>query len=695
MNFKGITLIFCILTIFLLFSLKANSQEDLIFNIEEIIEEIASSSDEELDYSELYSTLEMLHNDPINLNTTTSDELKQLIFLTEFQIYSLVNYRKKYGNYNSIYELQFVDGIDIETLKHLIPFVIVEEATTSKIPDLKKMFTYGKHTIITRYQQQLQKKAGYKVSEEEIAKNPDKSRYLGDPSKIYFKYNYQYKTNLSFGITAEKDDGEQFFKGAQKYGFDLYSAHFQINDIGVLNKLIIGDFSTQFGQGLTLWSGMSFGKTSNVINIIKKGRGINKYTSVNESMFFRGEAATFKFGDFKITEFVSYKKLDAGVEHLSDTISGEEEDIISAFLETGYHRTPAEIAKMNNVGEFVSGGNVSWASSILRLGLTGVYSKYSSNMVSSSALYKINDFSGNSNFNGGLDYLISLKQVNIFGETSMSQNLGWATLNGAVIDFVPEFKMSVLQRYFSSDYQAIYSAPFSEGNKCNNESGIFVGAEIYPIKKWKIDLYVDAFKFQWLKFGVNAPSKGMEYAVQLNYFTRRDLDMNVKVKYETKEKNNSDGAIHQINPYSTTKIRYHINYLPTDVIKLKNRIEISNYHIDKTNKWGYMIYQDVQYKPKKIPLTFTLHFAVFDTKDYDTRIYCYEPDVLYGFTVPAYYGKGERIAFVIKYQITQKLNFWFRIANTFSNDKESIGSGLDAINGNNKTDIKLELKYTF
>lgn len=691
MFFKKLQILFLILFISaILFQKQTFAQEDLMYHIEEIIEEIAASSDEELDYSQLYSTLETYYNDPINLNTATIEELSELIFLTEFQIYSLVNYRKKFGNYNSIYELQFVDGIDTETLKRLLPFVSVEAIKQPTKLNFAKVLTYGKHTVIARYGRQLQTKAGYKITD------TTKSRYLGSPDKIYIKYGYQYKNKISFGITAEKDDGEQFFKGAQKYGFDFYSAHFQLNDIAFFKKIIIGDYSAQFGQGLTMWSGMGFGKSTGITNVIKKARGVNRYTSVNEQNFFRGEAVTMQFGKFNFTEFVSYKKLDANTNTIIyDTINGEEEELISSFLESGYHRTPSETAKIKTVGEFVSGGNLSWTSNILKLGLTGVYTKYSKSMSPNAAPYRVFDFLGNSNFNGGLDYLLTLKQFIIFGETSMSQNFGWATVNGAVFDFVPEFKMSIVQRYYSPDYQAFFALPFSAGNKPYNESGVFVGAEIYPIKKLKIDAYIDSWKYPWLRYGINGPSKGMDYVIQISHFTRRDVDMYFKFKYITKDKNYTVNDQVQIKPYSTFKYRYHINYTPSETIKLKTRIELCNYISDTINTLGYVIYQAVQYSPKKIPFTFNLLFAVFDTEDYNTRIYCYEPDVLYGFSVPAYSGKGERIVFVVKYQLTSKLNFWFRIANTYYHDKKDLGSGLDAIKGNNKTDIKLQVKYTF
>jgi len=148
--------------------------------------------------------------------------------------------------------------------------------------------------------------------------------------------------------------------------------------------------------------------------------------------------------------------------------------------------------------------------------------------------------------------------------------------------------------------------------------------------------------------------------------------------------------------YSSSKYRYHISYSASTEWKIKSRIEISRYNVtDQENNWGYMVYQDIQYKPENLPLTFTARFAVFETSAYETRIYAYEPDILYGFSVPAYYGQGTRLVLVIKYSILDNLDCWFRIANTYYNDQQDLGTGLDAIEGNNRTDIKLQFRYQF
>jgi len=682
----------------LIIAASVEAQEESAMDFDEIIEQIAASVDAELDYTTLFSNLENLYYSPLDLNTATQKDFERIIFLTEFQIYSLVKYRQKFGAYKTIYELQYVDGIDPLTLKYLLPFVEVSDLSQKKKTDIGNMFSYGRHSVIGRYQRLFQEKAGYlPIDDSILAINPDKSRYLGSPDKFYLRYNYQYKDKLYYGITMEKDDGEQFFKGAQKYGFDFYSGHFQINDLGVFKKIIVGDYIVQFGQGLTMWSGMSFGKTSSTTNVIKKARGVNKYSSVNESAFMRGQAVTLGLGNFEFTEFVSYKSIDGSVSAISDSAFDSEEHYISSFLETGYHRTPSEIAKRKTIKEFVSGGNLNWRGEHFRIGATGIYYSFSDSLKPNDQAYRYFDFSGYSNANFGIDYMVTIPKVNFFGETSISPNMGYATINGAVLDFVPEFKMSMIYRYYSPDYQNIYAQPFSEGNKPYNESGLFIGFQVFPRKYWKIEAYFDTWKYPWLRYGVGGPSTGNEYLMQVSHYPNRKLDMYFRLKYETKQKNNTDVeyGIRPLDAYVSAKYRYQINYSPTDILKLKNRIELASYNFNGEQDWGYMIYQDVQIKPEKMPFVFTGRIAIFETDTWNTRIYAYEPDVLYAFSVPAYYSKGTRLALIVKYSVFDNLDFWVKIANTFYNDKDGLGTGLDAIEGKNRTDIKLQFRYKF
>lgn len=689
MSFRStyILIIFC----FLFFQI-AKSQERALPSLDDIIEEIATSSDIELDYTTLFLSLEDLYYEPLNLNTADEDDFREIIFLTEFQINNILNYRRRNRSFQTVYELQFVVGMDPLTIRRLLPFVVAEDAAEERPLNIENVFRHGRSDLFLRHQRVLQERAGYKeIPPEILEENPDRSRYLGSPDRLYLRYGHRYRNQIFWGLTADKSPGEQFFQGAQKYGFDFYSAHLQIDDIGILNTLVLGDFVAEFGQGLTLWSGMTFGKSAQALNVSKRPRGVRRYTSVNQVNYFRGVAASVDLGVFDVTSFVSYKPLSGAIQ--VDTSFLEPEQYVTSFLSTGFHRTPSEVARRNSINEFATGGNVTLNTGGIKFGATGIYTQYSVPMYGVDQPYRLFEFEGNSNANFGVDYVTSIRRVNLFGEASMSENLGWAVLQGALIDFVPEFKLSAVFRHLEPDYQALYAAPFAESGRGNNETGLFLGFEYYPYPNWRLDGYFDTWRHPWLRFGVNAPSAGHEYLLQLNHYPQRNIDMHFRARLKKREINNtaSEDNIRGITASETYRYRYHISYR-VNMWRLQSRVEVAQHIMNNETEWGYLVYQDFQFRPTAIPLVATLRLAAFDTDSWATRIFAYEPDILYAFSIPAYHKQGLRTALVLSYDISNRITAWFKIANSFYNDNDGIGGGLDFIDGQNRTEVKTQVR---
>ncbi len=60
-----------------------------------------------------------------------------------------------------------------------------------------------------------------------------------------------------------------------------------------------------------------------------------------------------------------------------------------------------------------------------------------------------------------------------------------------------------------------------------------------------------------------------------------------------------------------------------------------------------------------------------------------------------FYEKGYRYYCNLNYDVTRKLSVWLRFAQTIYPDKNIIGSGLDEIAGNLKTEIKIQAIINF
>ena len=86
---------------------------------------------------------------------------------------------------------------------------------------------------------------------------------------------------------------------------------------------------------------------------------------------------------------------------------------------------------------------------------------------------------------------------------------------------------------------------------------------------------------------------------------------------------------------------------------------------------------------------------MFDAINYDNRLYAYERDVLYAFSVPMYYGQGMRLYVNVVYKPFPQLTWYAKFAHTWYADRNEIGSEGETIYGNQKTDIRILVNWKF
>ncbi len=647
--------------------------------IESIIESHLSNLDEGTDVGLIIEDLEELAENPININSTNESQLSRIYFLDDIQISKFLKYIEEFGPAYSIYELNTIDGFTPQLLNKIEPFIWFGP-TDEKPEKLSDALKYANHQFLIRSLGTVQKPAGYLPNEE------DAKAYEGNQFRYYARYRVKANQRFSAGITAEKDPGESFLAGSNKTGFDFYSGHLSFKVNSTIENITLGDFIVRSGQGLVLWQEYAFGKSENVLEISKTNHGVRPFTSVEENLFFRGLAGTFKFGSGRISVFYSQKKVDANV------ISG---DTINPFFTslqtTGYHRTQNEIDDKNAVQDKNAGAIFSWNFDYLKVGATFSYEQFNLPFIRSSQLYNQFRFRGSENFTSGFDYIYNKGRYQFFGEAAISKSKGKAFLQGAVIQLNEQLSFSALFRHFEKNYHAYWSNTFTEGGNTNNESGLFFGAQILPFKYISVSAYSDYYKANWIDYSTAAPADGWDVLAQANFTFPGKFEFYVRYKNEEKEQKFIKNERYVNSPKRLQKLRFHLQYNSSENLTFKTRIEHALYKgLEKEN--GVVIFQDVQFNPDKIPFSLSARLAWFNTESYNSRIYAYENDLLYTFSIPAYYGKGFRTYLNLKYKITGKIDFWFKIANTTWTDRETVGSGFNKIDGNNKTELKFQLR---
>jgi hypothetical protein len=364
---------------------------------------------------------------------------------------------------------------------------------------------------------------------------------------------------------------------------------------------------------------------------------------------------------------------------------------------TGYHRTVSEVSRKNAVNQQLAGIHFDIPFRIARIGATAFCTHLEKPLQRKLTFYNAYEFQGRNNFNASVDYNVLIRKTSLFGETAISKNAAAATLNGVLFEIDPRFSLSVLHRYYGRNYQALNANAFGESSAVANERGIFMGFQAVLSSQFTLSSHVDYFKFNWLHYRIDAPSDGFSVQTKLDFLLNSNFSAYARFRYKSKAINDATEYYNEIVHTDYQAYRLHFAYQPLAEIILKSRLEIVNYRPAPQSAFhqGYLIYQDIGLRFQTIPLTLTARFAIFDAYSYDERIYAYEEDVLYGFSIPSFYNKGTRMYLVAKTNITKYLDIWFRIAQTFYRNQNSSGSGLSHIDADTKTDLKVQVVVKF
>lgn len=675
---------FKLLFLLLLFSSLAQAQAQEDSFIKDLIESMAENLPEDYDLSELENRLIYLKKHPINLNQTNEEELKSLAFLSPLQINSFFTHLKANGPLLDVLELQSIQNFDLATVDHMLPFVTIKANALDEKPTFRNLRKLGENDLFLRFGRTLEKVKGFT--------DLPGSHYLGSAERLLLRYRYDFAKRISASLILEKDAGENW-NGNKQPLLDFQSANIALFNTGRFKKIVLGDYSLQFGQGLTLWSGFAFGKAPDVTSVAKKDLGLRPYQSTNEYAFFRGLATTvqlFKHIDF--TAFASYRKLDAS---LSLDTNGT--TVLSTITQTGYHRTATELEHKNSLAQTVFGGALQYQRNSLSIGAIAYQSNYSHSFITGSSPYRYYDFTGKNLTNLGLHYNYSYRNIYVFGELAKSLDGGLACVNGVLVSLSAKVSTVLLHRNYSPNYHNFFNQAVAEATTASNEKGLYIGFNVYPLKSWSIAVYADYFKFPWLKFRIDAPSSGYEVLGQITYTPSKTFKALLRYKSELKQQNtNLNVAINYLDDVKKESYRSDVNWQLNRSLKFQNRLEVSQYRkgIAKP-EFGYLIYQDINYVPLLSKFSGNLRLAYFNTPSFDSRIYAYEDDVLYSSGFGTYNGKGLRSYVNLKYKLSKQLDIWARYSLFIYQGVEEVGSGLDVIEGNSKSDMKLQLRYQF
>jgi hypothetical protein len=658
-------------------------------DLERLADELFGFQDLDLNYEDLYENLALLLANPMNINKASEEELRFVNALSEEQLQSFLRYRSEFGPLISIYELQAIPGFDLEIIYRIVPFFIVEDPSRKFDASLwNRILNEGDNYLIVRYERTFETKTGFTD-----AVSPNQ-RFVGDENKLYLRFRASRPGDYSIGITMEKDAGEQltWSHSQRQYGFDYNSVHAQIMNKGRIKNLIIGDYQSQFAQGLVLGGNFGFGKGGETITTIRRSNlGFMPYTSINETGYLRGAAITYEVHrNLFVSGFYSNAWRDATI--AADTT---EDAFASAFQTTGLHRNRSELARRQRINEQQYGLVLNYRKGHLDAGMIYSHLAYGVPVRRNPQPYNQFTFSGIDLNNVGAFANYNLKNFTVFSEAAKTVDGGFGLLAGLIGSVTSRLDIAFHYRNYQRNFYSLYSNAFAESTIPQNERGMYWGWRYRWNRKYSLAGYTDLFRFPWLRYRSYTPSDGHEYLLRFNYQPTRSALLFVQFREESKVRNLSgtESNIYLTDSGVKRNLWLNCDYGTREKLRFKTRAQFSTYSINGVTTQGMILLQDVSMDFGK--LSVTARYALFDTDDYDNRQYIYERDVWLAYSMPNFSGRGIRSYAMLQYSFSRSLTFWLRYANTRFTDREKIGSGPDTINGNTRNDVKLQMRVRF
>jgi len=660
-------------------STQSEVQEDLEQALEVFDPQNANISSELLT-----QYLQELAAHPININNDGVSALLRVPGLNLKTARAIIKYRSEEKPFEVIGELKKVPGIGRVTLDKVRPYVTVGDGLSlseSLFTNPKYWTNNGHFQAFSRYQQDIQKAKGYK----ETLQN---GGYAGSRIKYYQRFGYR-SDHLSLNLTQEKDPGEKLIAPNK---FDHQSYHIAFRDNGKLRMLVGGDYSLSFGQGLVLWSGASFGKGSDVIGTVNRnGHGIDPYTSAQETNYYRGGAFTYG-GKLQFTGFYSHRPRSSSIIS-ADTMRYPGTD--------GYHRTTTEIRQRDDIHQTLYGGHVQMELPFGIVGITGYQMNFDKYIKASDQPYAQYDFKGRSNSAFGFDYTFLIGPAIVFGEAGRSENGGYGLIAGLEGSIGNKTEMTVAYRKYQKEFQSILGNGFGEvSGEPKNENGVYLGLQHTLNEQITLSAYVDQYRFPGARFGTDQPTQGYDWLGKVEVELTSDLNFYIQLRSEIKEDeykttDNYGRSLKKLGHTKRSSYRANLEYWVNPKVRLRTRGEIvRTRQAGKKAGLGYLVYQDLRLQFKD-NFRIDTRLAVFDTQSYATRVYEFENDLLYVFASQALYDKGERMYLLLNYEPFDYLEFWGKFGITTYEDKQIVGSGLNQIFGESKSEIGIEARLKF
>lgn len=616
-------------------------------------------------------------NHPVNLNTATPEQLGESGLFTPFQIHVLIEYRNEFGNLYSIYELASLTGFRVSRIRKIACYLTVETGSIIR-PEHP-----GNGMVLINAGRVFPESVGYNTT----GGVRNKPAYDASPLKISIRIKAHAGRNLSLGLAYEKDAGEKSFHGIQP---EFISGYVIYRGYRIIKQIVAGNFQLHHGLGLV--NGVGFMHSPEGFQLNRNSISkLKPYASLNEYRFHRGAACRMDLKQVELMIWSSYRKLDLSLNDLPENMKGI--DWMDHQRKTGLHRLSGELEGRSLGFRLTSG--IQAVTRIKNLALGSMYGFEVCSLTSRGIDSLKADIDPSMHHSCSFQWQWSIRQFESFGELAAGNWNSAAILTGYRYHFNDFFKALLLLHHYGPAYRGFLSSSYASGSTIGNEKGIALQLLAEPGKSFIVDFTAELFSYPASRYLTSVPSRGYRYSCTFRNTGYGSLQWKirlVKKLWQTTPGTDNPG-IRSIRTSEVTRLDLRIIYNPGFILQWQSRVVISLLSGSIKPVPGYAAVQQAGISAMK-KLKCTLQFVVFNVADWDNRIYLYEPGLYYSFNFPVYYGKGQKVSFVLSLKPGRKVTIAYKTSFITYHDRENTGSGNDMIPGNKKWETGLQVRFS-
>ncbi len=576
--------------------------------VQRVLESVlAESGGDGLDESvleEIAGRFEQLLENPLDINGAGREQLEELYILSDFQIESILEYRKVSGNILSAAELALLHGFNSATVGILVPFIEFGDG---------RGFVRG----AGKGKSDLLLKLKYKGV-------PDNENYLGPLFYNQLKYKWEMPQKWQAGFMVERDAGEELCGKGKVPMADFASFHLMAKGLKLgkgwqVVNAVAGDYSIRLGQGLTVWNSLSLQGNQSVQNALKRGASVVPYTSSDENRFFRGAAVTARkvyggFREMEFTAFWSLKNVDARVKDGKYT----------SLPSDGIHNTESLLETRKTLGELVYGARGGYRNSRFKAGINYVgygYNAHNGRRVQDYNRYRMYDGQYG---NFSVDAVAVAGKTRFFAEAAMDYGGATAFLAGAV-SILGKWESSLTCRSYSKSYISPYAGAYSWAGSCSNQSGITFTLQ-NSSGKIRLQGGGGYTYYPWKRYNAAEPSGEYRLWWRMDRVAE-ECEWNVKVY--------NNGSTYGTRNKCGVKGLYGRSLAGWLLFKLRGEFVALDF-----SDTGTAIGSDLILNLLANRIKVVMRGAWYNCREWESRLYMYEYDLPSSYASSLMYGKG-------------------------------------------------------